>query len=295
MFILNDASAVRAFSQPGTITLGGNFSIAAGPIGRNAEVAGAASLKGVAGVFAYSKTKGLFAGVSLEGGVLVERTDANKKFYGSGITAKQLLQGSVPAPPAADPLMRVLHSRVFAGVGSTNLPDDMYNDVPVYGEEHDHVVWEGRQGEGLGEGVSRQRAASDFSGRSMRSSTWRDDVYDRREGGGTRANRANSSLDHDKDRQIAFGGGDRAHNEFDRSNKTTTKPTRPSAPKPKFGGTKGPSPGLNQALALFSFEAEQTGDLGFKKGDIIDLIKKTDSENDWWTGRIGGKEGMFPR
>ncbi|EHK98916.1 putative SH3 domain-containing protein [Glarea lozoyensis 74030] len=62
VFILNDAAAVRTFSQQGSLTLGANVSIAAGPVGRNGEAAGAASLKGVAGIFSYSKTKGLFAG-----------------------------------------------------------------------------------------------------------------------------------------------------------------------------------------------------------------------------------------
>lgn len=95
VFILNDYAAVRAFSQAASVTLGGNVSIAAGPVGRNAEAAGAASLKGVAGVFAYSKTKGLFAGVSLEGSVLIERRDANEKMYGGRITARQLLEGGV--------------------------------------------------------------------------------------------------------------------------------------------------------------------------------------------------------
>jgi lipid-binding SYLF domain-containing protein len=46
VFVLNDAAAVRAFSQQGSLTLGGNVSLAAGPIGRNAEAAEAASLKG---------------------------------------------------------------------------------------------------------------------------------------------------------------------------------------------------------------------------------------------------------
>lgn len=53
VFILNDAAAVKTFSQAGSITLGGNVSIAAGPIGRNAEASGAASLKSVAGIFSY--------------------------------------------------------------------------------------------------------------------------------------------------------------------------------------------------------------------------------------------------
>ena len=84
--ILNDANAVKTFAQAGSISLGGNVSIAAGPVGRNAEASGNASLRSVAAVFSYSKTKGLFAGVSLEGSVIVERRDANAKFYGGPVS-----------------------------------------------------------------------------------------------------------------------------------------------------------------------------------------------------------------
>lgn len=132
VFILNNAAAVRSFAQAGSLTLGGNISLAAGPVGRNAEAAGAASLKGVAAVFSYSKTKGLFAGVSLEGSAFVERKDANEKLYGSRISARQLLEGAVRPPPAADPLMMVLNSRVFKGPGNDGA--SMYNDVPVYND-----------------------------------------------------------------------------------------------------------------------------------------------------------------
>jgi len=51
--ILNDAAAVKTFSQAGSLTLGGNVSIAAGPVGRNAEASGMASLRSVAAVFSY--------------------------------------------------------------------------------------------------------------------------------------------------------------------------------------------------------------------------------------------------
>lgn len=294
VFVLNDAAAVRTFCQPGSITLGGNVSIAAGPVGRNAEAAGAASLKGVAGVFAYSKTKGLFAGVSLEGSVLVERKDANEKLYGSRITAKQLLQGQVPSPPAADPLMRVLNSKVFAGIASANASDDMYNDVPVYGEEHDNVVWEGRRGEGFGEGVRRDRTGSDATGRRpQRASTWNDDVYDRPPSNSNRGGRTGTNRITDGGRQRALSGASRTD---DYEYRDRPKPTRPTAPKPKFGyGDQKIAIGPNQAVATFAFEADQPGDLGFKKGDIIDIVKKTDSTNDWWTGRLEGKEGIFPR
>ena len=53
VMILNDAAAVKSFSQAGSLTLGGNVSIAAGPVGRNAEASGMASMKGVAAVFSY--------------------------------------------------------------------------------------------------------------------------------------------------------------------------------------------------------------------------------------------------
>lgn len=154
--------AVKTFAQVGSLTLGGNVSIAAGPVGRNAEAAGAASLKSVSGVFAYSKTKGLFAGVSLEGSVLIERRDANEKMYNRRVTARSCLEGGVPVPPQAEPLMRVLNSRIFAGRGGTftGVDDGMYNDVPVYDDSHDDVVWEGRSGSAYGEGVRTNRTGS---------------------------------------------------------------------------------------------------------------------------------------
>lgn len=85
VMILNDSAAVKTFAQSGSLTLGGNVSVAAGPVGRNAEASGAASLKSVSAIFSYSKTKGLFAGVSLEGSAIIERKEANGKFYGGPV------------------------------------------------------------------------------------------------------------------------------------------------------------------------------------------------------------------
>jgi len=294
VFILNDAAAVRTFSQAGSLTLGGNVSIAAGPVGRNAEAAGAASMKGVAGIFSYSKTKGLFAGVSLEGSAIIERRDANEKLYGQRFTAAQLLTGAVRPPPAAQPLMNVLNSRIFAG----NPPGDdaVYNDIPVYDDRHDDVVWEGRRGSAYGEGVRRDRTGSVnandsdyvYSDRPKRASTWADDIYDRPTGSAARA-----------------GSGRGRGRGFDDNyvySDTPTSPTspsgkvgpgRPAAPKPMFQSKTG-SLRNNEAIALFTFDGEQPGDLGFKKGDVITVTKKTDSTNDWWTGIIGTRTGIFP-
>lgn len=317
VFILNDAAAVRTFSQAGSLTLGGNVSIAAGPIGRNAEAAGAASMKGVAGVFSYSKTKGLFAGVSLEGSAIIERRDANEKLYGRRFTAAELLGGAVRAPPAAQPLMTVLNSRAFAGQS----PDDgIYNDSPVYDERHDDVVWEGRRGSAFGEGTQRDRGASlghsdDYvnPNRPQRASTWADDIYDRP----TNGSRARSGSAFDDD--YVYSDTPRAPpSQFGGSGKAG--PGRPAAPKPKFQ-PKTASLRSNEAVAQFTFDADQPGDLGFKKGDVITVTKKTESTEDWWyvyvyflllkellgilresrlicclnrTGTLNGRSGIFP-
>jgi SH3 domain-containing YSC84-like protein 1 len=299
VFILNDAAAVRAFSQQASLTLGGNVSIAAGPVGRNAEAAGAASLKGVAGVFAYSKTKGLFAGVSLEGSVLIERSDANEKLYNAKVTARQLLEGSIRPPPAADPLLNVLNSRVFSGNYSNN-SDAIYNDIPIYDDAHDNVVWEGRTGHGFGAGTRRDRSGTvgstndDYQYRDnpgpKRSSTWADDVYDRTPGNRSSVSpRANPGETFDKinrtSRSSTLSGGDYNYSDH--------KPTRPTAPKPVFK-PRAASLNKNQAKALFTFDADQEGDLGFKKGDIITITKRTENKEDWWTGKIGDRTGIFP-
>lgn len=292
MFILNDAAAVRAFAQQASITLGGNVSIAAGPVGRNAEAAGAASLKGVAGVFSYSKTKGLFAGVSLEGSVLIERRDANEKLYGGRITGRQLLEGAVRPPPAADPLMHVLNSRVFSGAMAND--NGMYNDIPVYDDNHDNVVWEGKTGEAYGAGTRNSRSNTvgsaggvddyEYRDNPRRANTWADDLYDRSPS--TRAN-PNETFDNIGRRSNRASVGD--------YNYSDSKPTRPTAPKPVFKQRTG-SLNRDQAVALYTFDPDQEGDLGFKKGDIITITKRTENKTDWWTGKTeDGKTGIFPR
>ncbi|KAF4461660.1 SH3 domain-containing [Fusarium albosuccineum] len=285
VFILNDKEAVKTFAQAGSLTLGGNVSLAAGPVGRNAEAAGAASLKSFSGIFSYSKTKGLFAGVSLEGSAIIERRDANEKMYGTRYNAQQLLTGSVRPPPQADPLMNILNSRAFSGMRVGSAGDAMYNETPVYDNQHDDVVWNGQRGSAYGEGVQRDRTGSydDGFGRPQRSNTWQDDVYDR---SGSFGNPSRSNT---------FAGGDdyvyRDNPGFAAEKKTG--PGRPAAPKPNFAAKQAVLK-KNEAVAVYNFDADQPGDLGFKKGEVITILKRTESDNDWWTGQIGTRTGIFP-
>jgi SH3 domain-containing YSC84-like protein 1 len=82
VFILNTDAAVQAFSRDVNVTLGGDISVAAGPLGRNAE----AGITPLAAIYTYSRSQGLFAGVSLEGTVIGTRNDANAEFYGRRVT-----------------------------------------------------------------------------------------------------------------------------------------------------------------------------------------------------------------
>lgn len=282
VFILNSKAAVDSFAQAGSITLGTNVSVAAGPLGRNAEAAATASLRSALAVFAYLKTKGLFAGVSLEGLAIVERRDANRKFYGSNCKARTILAGGVETPPACEPLMRVLQSRVFNNrfPGESEIfDDDYYDDIPTDFSDLTLALLRPRSGLRGARGARYdldEYSDDDDDGRYRTNSTrrtlqysskrWEDDIYDR-------------------------GGVDGVTNRLG-GTRILSGPARPALLKPNFGGA--PKVNARQAIALYTFKGEKAGDLAFKKGDVIDIVKKTDTVDDWWTGRCNGGEGIFP-
>ncbi|KAF8585096.1 DUF500-domain-containing protein [Ramaria rubella] len=120
--VLNSEDAVKAFSIGGNVTVGGNISAAAGPLGTGGSVQ--ATLAHPAPMFSYSKSKGLFAGLSLEGTVLIERKDANREFYGSPIPARDILGGRVPPPEIASKLYEIIEAA--EGLDDSGFPDSAY-------------------------------------------------------------------------------------------------------------------------------------------------------------------------
>jgi len=133
VIVLNSEEAVRAFAMGGNVTIGGNISAAAGPIGTGGSVQ--ATLAHPAPMFSYSKSKGLFAGISLEGTALVERKDANREFYGSPVPAREILGGRVPPPEVASRLYEVIEAA--EGVDESGLPETAY--VPTATGDHMEV------------------------------------------------------------------------------------------------------------------------------------------------------------
>lgn len=83
----------------GKFTLGADASVAAGPVGRSSQASTDAQLK--AEIYSYSRARGLFAGVALDGSVLSIDNDANQAVYGQGVTARRIFAGGVSDVPNA--------------------------------------------------------------------------------------------------------------------------------------------------------------------------------------------------
>jgi lipid-binding SYLF domain-containing protein len=89
------------------VKLGADLSVAAGPVGRSAAADTDAYLRSE--ILSYSRARGAFAGISLEGSTLRPDDDANRKLYGHPVAARQIIRESeVQAPPAADNLIAEL-------------------------------------------------------------------------------------------------------------------------------------------------------------------------------------------
>lgn len=89
------------------VKLGGELSVAAGPVGRSAEGATDAQLH--AEILSYSRTRGVFAGMSLDGAVVKQDKGDNARLYGRKVTARQILINcNVAAPPQARVLRNTL-------------------------------------------------------------------------------------------------------------------------------------------------------------------------------------------
>jgi len=104
VLVLNTPAAVQAFYKDGDFTLGGNLSLTAGPIGRDTEArVGLGSV-----MYSYSRSQGLFGGLSVEGTVVGTRKEDNAAYYGKPVQASDILSGKVRAPAGARKLQQVL-------------------------------------------------------------------------------------------------------------------------------------------------------------------------------------------
>jgi SH3 domain-containing YSC84-like protein 1 len=86
--------------------IGGEVSAAAGPIGRDSSAMTDAAMH--AEILTYSRQRGIFGGIDLTGAAITEDSDANKEMYGRAISNKEIIEGGLPIPAAADRFIHTL-------------------------------------------------------------------------------------------------------------------------------------------------------------------------------------------
>ncbi|KAJ1718131.1 hypothetical protein LPJ61_006825, partial [Coemansia biformis] len=319
VMILTTPAAVKAFSHGGNLTLGANLGVAAGPFGRSAEASG--SVRNLAPVLSYSRSKGLFIGISLEGTVLVERSGANKDAYGRPVKPQELLDGLVPPPPMADCLYRALNMRIPRVTTDYNTPPvsdatGPYAPTSFYGDS----AYGSSVAAGAGAGIG---AAASTSGPSYLNQSITETSHHSAPGsvggfagygkgpepaaGGYPPTRAADAYG----ATPAYGAAP-AYEEVDKARagpatdyyspptgdvKTAPSVRRPPPPPPPGHPKPSEQDAGVRVTAGYDFKGEQEGDLSFNKGDLIIIKDDRSTLNTleaWWTGVCNGREGKFP-
>ena len=104
MLVMNDDGMHRLLTSK--FKLGADASVAAGPVGRHAAADTDWTMR--AQILSYSRARGVFAGVALDGAVVKQDKDSTREFYGHMATTKALLDGAVTPPSAAYPFLDTL-------------------------------------------------------------------------------------------------------------------------------------------------------------------------------------------
>jgi len=108
LLVMNERGASGILTSK--VKLGADASVAAGPVGRTASAETDATLR--ADILSYSRARGAFAGIALEGSTIRPDDGANRQIYGQKIPARQIVRsGKVAIPPSAQNLISILESR----------------------------------------------------------------------------------------------------------------------------------------------------------------------------------------
>ncbi|XP_072291219.1 SH3 domain-containing YSC84-like protein 1 [Eucyclogobius newberryi] len=261
VIILNQRAAIEAFSKGGNLTLGGNCTVAVGPMGRNVEAD--VALRSPAAVFTYCKSRGLFAGISLEGSYLIERKETNRKFYARDIRASAILNGDVDPPPECYDLYHILdaYTEAYTADWSSKNPSVKSAIAPSRPAPPVKRPTNVYQPSPQPANTYQQNQPPPVQSTSSKNTLYPSiSVY-----------KSDTSSRHTPN----YAGG------------------APASGAPAWGG--GGSSATLVVRATHPFTGQQPGDLSFSPGDRITVITKTDSQYDWWEGQTAdGRTGIFP-
>ncbi|XP_078021906.1 SH3 domain-containing YSC84-like protein 1 isoform X1 [Epinephelus lanceolatus] len=261
VIILNQRRAVEAFTKGGNLTLGGNCTVAVGPVGRNVEAD--VAIRSPAAVFTYCRSKGLFAGISLEGSGLIERKDTNRKFYSREIRASAILNGDVEPP-----------SECY----------DLYHILDVYTEAY-CADWTSKN--------MRQKSSLPPSRPPPPPQQRPSNTYVPSPSAGYQQPSAGYQQPSASYQQPSAGYQPPPTS----TDKNKLYPSISIYRSETSGGALpvGGAGGQLVVTAIHPFTGQQPGDLSFTPGDRITVLNKTNSQYDWWEGQlIDGRIGIFP-
>jgi lipid-binding SYLF domain-containing protein len=104
LLVMNERGAEKLIESK--FTLGADAAVAGGPVGRSAQAQTDAQMH--AQILSYSRSRGAFAGISLEGATLRQDQDDNRSIYGKAVEPKAILSGEIPAPASSRNLIAML-------------------------------------------------------------------------------------------------------------------------------------------------------------------------------------------
>lgn len=135
VLVINNRKALESFTRV-RATVGGEISAVAGPVGVGGILENDGKWKEAnRPVFTYLKSRGFYAGVQVDGTIVIERSDENEKFYGEKIPATDILAGKVRNPPTAS--YRRLTETLKAAEGSSDVDEGILRELDTEGTAAD--------------------------------------------------------------------------------------------------------------------------------------------------------------
>jgi hypothetical protein len=328
---MNYRAAVKAFFDGGgQLQLGVGASLAVGPVGRAANISASASnANHIAATYAYSASKGLFIGYSFEGSKISERVNTNAAYYGTPISARDILTGIVPPSQDAARLYDILNSLgagprpglPFASQKSKRAQSIQSSKSPVRTTpppvnyaNRPHTTAEGfEEPPPPYEANDGPRQTSD--GPSQTNDAPREKQIDQsfnqaymnksssyQSSSSYQASyQPVSSMADDKGKSTSFNRGDisAAAVEIQRtggniSSSSSAPPISPVQPHTDIKKALPQQDAMTVVVAKYDYQSDSPSDLNFSAGDHIIVIKRLEDRQSWWEGEIGSKRGFFP-
>jgi hypothetical protein len=308
IIIMNYRAAVKAFFDGGgQLQLGVTASLAAGPLGRSAEVAASASnANHIAATYAYSASKGLFIGYSLEGSKISERPNTNQAYYGRPIPARDILTGVVPPTQDAARLYDLLNAMgagprpglPFAPKSSTLSPSSSIvsppqpytppiaqQSLPPPQQQHYHQPTQ-----------AYEEPPPPYDG-PPKSFNNHDHYATMAPSSSSSAPPINDSKNPIELNNAMYNYGGQTAVNMHNTDGSSSNPFN-SYNENVFPNDKKRAPVTEQEMtvvvAKYDFHSNEPTDLSFSAGDHIIVTKRLPDRQSWWEGEIGTKRGYFP-